>query len=800
MKIPFSALKKHLDINISPEEISKTLTLAGIEVEAIEHVGSNFTGVVTAKVIKTEQHPNADRLKVALVFDGTNELQIVCGAQNCRAGIITALARVGATLPPDESGKPLKIKKGKLRDVESFGMLCGADELGLTDASEGIMELAEDTPLGTDLTSLYGDCIFDISLTPNLGHCLSFYGLARELSALLNIPLKPLYYQPKESSPSIHTLLSAKIEDKTLCHRYMARLAQSVQVAPSPEWLKRKVEYAGIRSINNVVDIASFVMLVTGQPLHMFDYDLIQGHTLTVAAAKEESTTTTLDGIERKTPKDALMIYDSKSIVAIAGVMGGQNSCVTDKTTNIIIESAHFLPQSIRKTSKELGLKTDASYRFERGVDPLALPKALDMAAELLEQIASATICEGAIDINEAPHIPKKIYCRTERVQRILGIEISQREIASIFDRLSIRIAKEGEGVLEAIIPSFRNDLSSEIDLIEEVARLYGYNKIPRENPMHISSSLLDAPIYTFENLVRDRLISEGLQEMITCDLISPALADLTKEPSHKDIHLLRVMQSKSNDYSVLRPSLLPGLISSIKHNKAHQTHTLACFEVGRVHFERKQTLEEISCVGIALTGLARPFHHSPKTEEVDFFDLKGIVENLLSFLKIDEVQLEQSHLHNFQPGRQARIMHRETALGVIGQLHPSTLQGMDIDQKVYYAEINLHELMPIARRNILVKALDQFPGSERDWTLTVKKHTPIAHILHVVKEQKTPLLQDVFILGLFESEKLGEDRKNVTLRFSFRDKEKTLSYEEVEAQMAKLTQKVAEKLHDCLL
>jgi phenylalanyl-tRNA synthetase beta chain len=309
-----------------------------------------------------------------------------------------------------------------------------------------------------------------------------------------------------------------------------------------------------------------------------------------------------------------------------------------------------------------------------------------------------------------------------------------------------------------------------------------------------------DAPLYTFENLIRDRLISEGLQEMITCDLISPAMSEITKEPTQKDLHSLSVMQSKSNDYSVLRSSLLAGLLCSIKHNISHQIENISCFEIGRVHFKQKETVEELSCVAIALTGASRPHHHAPKGSEVDFFDMKGIIENLLSALKIEDVKYQPSHLHNFQPGRQATIECKGASIGVIGQLHPAKVSAMDITQKVYYAELNLHELITLSNREIKIKSLAQFPGSERDWTITVTKQTPIAHLLAAVYEQKTPLLETVFMLDLFESEKLGHDKKNITLRFCYRDSTKTLSYEAVEAEHASLMTKVSEKLHGCIL
>jgi phenylalanyl-tRNA synthetase beta chain len=800
MKVPLSWLKEYLDLSLPAEKISDTLTLAGLEVEGIDYVGSNFSGVVVAKVLSTSPHPNADRLTVAIVTDGKEELQIVCGAKNCRAGLVTALAKIGATLPPDESGKPFTIKKGKLRDVESFGMLCAADELGLSSDGDGIMELSSDLPIGTDLTSLFSDVIFDISLTPNLGHCLSIQGIARELSAHLHIPLKQKTYSLKETGPDVHHDLEVDIEDTAHCLRYMARVVKNVQVAPSPDWIKHRLETCGIRCINNVVDIANYIMLELGQPLHMFDYDTIATKKIIVSSNTSHQKMKTLDKAERCLEPGLLLICDPLKPLAIAGIIGGDDCAVSNTTKNVVIEAAIFRPQMIRKGCKMVSLKSDSSQRFERGVDAEKIQIALDRAAELLHTICHGEISQGIIDKNIHPHIAKKITCRVDRVQRLLGIDISLREISSLFARLHLKVVKEHDHSLEVIIPGHRNDLNEEIDLIEEVVRLYGYNNIPKRKPLHVSSSITDAPMYLLENEVRDRLISEGLQELITCDLISPDLAERTKEPTQKEISLLSVMQSKSLDFSTLRPTLLPGLLGCVRHNIAHQTSSLLGFEIGRVHFKSKDVVEELCCASVVMTGELTPYHHDPKPSAVDFYDLKGIIENLMSYFKISSISFEPSHLHNFQPGRQARIKSFDVTLGVIGEVHPTTLKSLDIQQRVYFAEVNLQELLRLQQRDIQVQPLSQFPGSERDWTLTVKKQTSLQEILDAVSQERCPTLEHAFMLDFFESEKLGHDRKNVTLRFCYRDKEKTLSYESVEADHAKLTQKVAEKLRDCLL
>jgi phenylalanyl-tRNA synthetase beta chain len=369
-----------------------------------------------------------------------------------------------------------------------------------------------------------------------------------------------------------------------------------------------------------------------------------------------------------------------------------------------------------------------------------------------------------------------------------------------LFERLDIRTVKEHANSIEVIIPSYRNDINEEIDLIEEIVRLYGYNNVPKRKPLHVSSTMMDAPMYQIENLVRDRLISEGLQEFITCDLISPALSELTAETANKSFSPLTVMQSKSSDYSVLRSTLIGGLLQSIKHNISHQTTNISGFEVGRIHLKQDDLVEELSCAGIILTGRASPHHHDPKSRDIDFFDLKGIVENLCEFFKITSVTFEISHLQNFQPGRQARIKVADRSLGVIGEVHPSTLEKLDIKQRIYFAEINLHDLLALQKRDIKTSPLATYPGSERDWTLTVKNELPLDHILTAISSENSLLLEKVYMLDLFQSEKLGSDRKNVTLRFLYRDNEKTISYEAVEKEHLRLTESVSQKLQDTIL
>ena len=797
MKVPLSWLKEYVDLPFSSEQIAESLTLAGLEVDKVESSALSFEGVVIAKVLEAIPHPNADRLKVAKVFDGKEEHQVVCGAPNCRAGLVTAFAKLGASLK-DPDGKTWKIKKSKIRDVESYGMLCAADELGLPLKGEGILELPDSLPLGSDLSLLYSDTIFDLSLTPNLGHCMSIYGVARELSALLKTPLKKLHSSFQEGhSPST---FSVQVEDKKQCSHYSCRLIKSVQVGPSPDWLVQKLNLVDVRSINNVVDISNYVMMATGQPLHFFDADKIHGHKLYVSASSTEATVTTLDEISREIPADSLVIRDEKEILAIAGIMGSLDSAVSEKTHNILVEAAVFQPTSIRKTSKALSLKTDSSHRFEKGIDPLMIPYALDLATELLVQIASGSAPEKKVDIAIHPFNSKKVLCRRERVNRLLGIHLSLSEIAEMLERLQIKVVKEHADALEVLIPSHRNDINEEIDLVEEVARLYGFNHLSKKAPLHYTSFLSDSPVFSFENKVRTLLLQEGLQEFMTCDLTSPFLSELVREKITSQVETLTVLQSKSSDFSVLRHSLLPGLLGLSKYNFDRGSQNLAGFEVGRVHFKQNGLYQEPVSISILLSGANTPHHHDPRPRPFDFFDVKGIVQNLLESLKIDGISFEASHLQSFQPGRQAYVQRNGESLGVLGEIHPSILSKIDLPQRVYCAELNLNELLKLQKPLQPLVDLPLYPSSERDWTLSLKKEIPIGLVLSCIQALAPSLLEKVFLLDLFESDQIGSDRKNVTWRFVYRDPQKTLDLPRVEQIHTKLLQMVAEKLHDCIL
>jgi phenylalanyl-tRNA synthetase, beta subunit, non-spirochete bacterial len=499
MKLPFSLLKTFLPLELPLSQIGEALTLLGIEVDAIHQEKPPFHGVVAAEVLSAKPHPNAEKLQIAEVSDGSSIYQIVCGASNCRAGLKTALARIGATLY-DNHGQPFVIKAAKLRGIESFGMLCSAAELLGSEEHDGIMELGTEIKIGEDLLSHLWDPVFELSLTPNLGYCLSARGVARELSASLNLPMKKISH--RELPAKQMQTQQVSVETPHLCPKYMGRTIEGVKIGPSPFWLQQTLKAANIRPINNAVDITNYILLKWGQPMHAFDADLLEG-SIHVRAAKKETPFLCLDDIERLVPEGTLLICDEKKPVALAGLMGGANSSVSEQTTKIFLEAAFFDPTTIRTASKKLNLRSESSLRFEKGIDPEAMTDALDEASALFISLCSGHLLSGTIDTHPAPFAAKEISCRSERVNKILGANISVHEIEEIFHRLHFKTKKlEGDGWLVSV-PLYRSDLTEEIDLIEEVARIYGYNSLETPPPFYTTTSLPHDPAFLFEKKTR---------------------------------------------------------------------------------------------------------------------------------------------------------------------------------------------------------------------------------------------------------------------------------------------------------
>lgn len=794
MKIPLSWLKEYIDIQHTPTEIADFLTMIGLEVEAVESFSPAFDNVVIGEVVRCEKHPDADNLQVASVTDGEEVYQVVCGAPNCRKGLKTAFCRVGGSIQ-EEDGKVFKIKKAKIRGVESFGMLCSEKELRLSDDHVGILELPGDAELGIDLRELYEEDVLEVSLTPNLGHAASLLGVARELSAVLGIPFRRPKPALTEEDQKITDAVSVTIHDYAICPRYACRVVKNVKVGPSPLWLQQSLSKVGIRSVNNIVDITNYVLMETGHPLHAFDYDKIDGGSIHIRAAKDGEVIKTLDEKNRTLQEGFLVICDASRPMALAGVMGGLDTEVSDKTENVLIESAAFESGLIRKASKHYGLISEASKRFERGCDPNNVIFALDRAASLIQQVCGGKVLKGVIDEKKAEFNPKKILCRVAKTNEILGTKLSSSEVEDVFKRLGFPARWKDSGTLEVEVPTYRVDVFGEIDLIEEVARIYGYDNIPKTLAAYVGSETPHSPIFLFERKARERLIAEGLQETLTCDLISPEQVKLIQDGTISEDLVIPVKNPSSLDQSVLRPSLMPGMLQVIKYNQDRQISHLSAFEIGRVHFQEEGQYKEQSALGIILTGSVRPPYYEEKIRDVDFYDLKGVLENVLRSLSVNGIEFKRSSLKTFHPGRQASVNVQGLTIATLGELHPRVVREVGISQKVYYAEFNLHDLLQVRKEARKMVELPLYPSSARDWTITMVEDEPVGSVFKAVCNLQSNLLEEITLLDIFRSDRIGEEHKNATFRFVYRAKDKTVSQQDVDQEHSRLTEETLKLL-----
>jgi phenylalanyl-tRNA synthetase beta chain len=803
MKLPLSYLKKYVDHQLTNDKLSQTLTLAGLEVDAIERRQLSFENVVAAKVASCKPHPDAENLQIVSVSDGAQEFQVVCGGANCREGIIVAFARVGALLFKNEE-KPLKIKKAKLRGIESLGMLCAKEELGLEEKSDGILELPLDTPLGCPLDELFSEDIMEVSFTPNLGYSASLLGIARELSALLSIPYKKPTFTLEEnaSAGSTKDHITLKVTDFETCPRYATRLVKGVKVAPSPDWLRQFLEDAGIRSINNVVDVTNFVLLELGQPLHAFDYNLIEGKEIIVRDSKDQEIIQTLDGQVHTLSAGHILICDAKKPIALAGVMGGQQTEVNEATQDVLIEVANFRPQNIRKTSKKVGLQTDASWRFERGCDPQMVPFALDRAASLIAELGEGRVTTGSIDAKNSDFSKRTISCDADYINNRLGTQISLSELESIFKSLEFEIKTEKQKTLHLTVPSYRYDVQAKIDLVEEIARIYGYNHIPRGAPNYSPSPLQDICAHSFSKRLHHFFSGYGLTEFITNDLVNPSAVSKIFGDLFPKSTLVNLLNPGSIDLSMMRPSLLPGMLSCFKQNIAHYERNIRAYEIGKIHFKDDKGFKEQLVASVMITGERFTLDWESKGEKVDFFDIKGITESLLDFCQISNVEFKTSSLSCLHPHRQCNLFINGKEIGVLGEIHPQVVQHFDIPQKIYFAEFNLKFLQTACpdSKTIQFKPLASYPGSDRDWTLLVKESTSIESIQQAFEANKPKNLEGFSLKDIFRGKPIAEKHKSITFNFVYRNKNKTLASEQVEKEHGKFKEKVSEKLSHILV
>lgn len=759
MRLPLSLIESFFSSPLSPEQIADILTAQGIEVDQILYPSLTCPEAIAAKIVHIEKHPKAKNLLLITAFDGREKRTIACSDLTCRIGEICALAPIGAAMKDPEKGEIL-IKKTEFQGIESSGMFLSALELGLYNDNSQVLRLPEGTLEGTVLKNLFTDPVFELSLTPNLGHCLSALGIARELSYALKEPLE----RPELFMKQAPFNWEIVIEDFSLCSDYMCCLIEDIEIGASPFSLRLQLENCGQKAINNIVDTTNWIMMKTGQPMHAFDADCLEGNSLTIAPLDEEETFVGLDNVERIIAKGTLVIRDKAQIAAIAGVIGAAYCGVSEKTKRVLFESAHFCPQSVRKSIKTLGIKTQSALRFEKGVDPLGVEPALIEAALLIEK----KVVGVARKTSSKERREKPIAFRIERINAILGTKLSQGEIEEIFSRLEMK--PRGQKVH---VPSFRFDIVEEIDLIEEIARIYGYQNIEKKEAHFSSSTLPHDPMYLFQKRLRATLLGFGLFEFLTCDLISPQLAQIGKEIAPSSIKPLTSSYSKSEEYSVLRTSLLPNLLSTLQNNFSRRQKDVAGFEIGNIHFLQGKKCVEVPMLAIVLSGKKEGEPMAKLLREYDFFDLKGMCESLVEKGHF----IRAKHLA-FHPQRQADFLVGQQTIGSLGQIHPKILEKFGIKEDVYYAEIDLEHLKRLEETPFLHKSLSDFPSSERDWTLTLPQRFAVGSLFQKIEEIESPLLERAVLVDVYIK---NSETKNVTLRMIYRHEKRSLNHEEVE-------------------
>ncbi|MBR3063472.1 MAG: phenylalanine--tRNA ligase subunit beta [Exiguobacterium sp.] len=765
-------LNQYIDVSdLSGEALGDLITKNGIEVESVTNRGEGLSGLVVGRVLSCEKHPEADKLNVTKVDIGEcDPVQIVCGAPNVREGQYVIVAKVGARLPG------LKIKKAKLRGVESQGMICSLEELGFEkkqireDEQDGIHTFRESVQVGADVLDLLdlNDEVIELGLTPNRSDCLSLYGIIHEVAAILERPYTLPTADVTSSSPS-----EVSIELATPnCSYYAAREVKGVTIAESPQWLKNILIAEGVRPINNIVDVTNYVMLEIGQPLHAFDAKKL-GNSIVVRQAENGEEMVTLDDVTRTLDSSMMVITDGQVPVAIAGVMGGANTEVDLSTTDIILESAYFDPASVRKTSRTLGLRSDSSARFEKGVDPERIMLALDRAAQLIVELGGGAI-HDAVCSGEVESRAREIQVSIDYINKRLGMTLDRQTIVHILERLGL--ATEGDDVLTVHIPSRRPDLELPADITEEVARLYGYDSLPSTLPASRSKGYLPA-INVLRRQTRRLLQGVGLSQAITYSLTSEAHA--TRFGGKAD-QLVRLAMPMSEERSVLRTSLVPGLLEAARYNTARQQSNVALYETGRVYTEHGETLpREKERVAGVVTGLWMDHRSQGTRIPVDYFVAKGIVDTLVQTLRLD-VTYEAVSMPDMHPGRTANILMDGEVIGYVGQVHPVTSKDVYGMKEVYVFELDLLALR--REEALLYQDVPRYPSVSRDLALVLSREIPAGTVEQTIRQAAGPLLIDLVLFDVYTGENVGEDEKSIAFSLKFQDPSRTLQDEEVTA------------------
>ena len=779
MKVPLSWLKQYVDVDLPAQDLAHRLTMAGIEVGEVEVIGG-WSEVFVGHVTGVRPHPNADRLRLCVVNTGSEELEVVCGAPNVAAGQNICFAKVGANIYNTHTERHEVLEAAKIRGVESQGMICSAVELGLGDDHSGIIELPEDAPVGALLDDYLGDTVLDLELTPNRLDCLSVLGVAHEVAALTGKTVKEPETNYKEAGAPITEQIDISVESPELCRRYTASLLQGVKIGPSPQWLQDRLTRAGLRPINNVVDVTNFVMLEYNQPLHSFDYDLIKDATVIVRRARPDEMLTTLDGVERKLTVENLVIADANDAIGIGGVIGGANSEISVNTVNVLLESATFDGTNNRETAQTLGLRTEATLRFEKGLRPELAPIALRRATGLIQEVAGGTVAPGIVDVlsdegADAPVVP----LTGEKIRRMLGMEVDQKRVQETLDALGFTWESAGESELKVTVPYWRNDVNIEEDLVEEVVRTIGYDSVPTTMLSSPIPFQQPEPVMGLRDQIKDLLASEGIQEVINYPLVTLQQLEQVEQLDPANLPM-RVTNPMSADREYLRTTLRASLLATLAANQGHGAGPFRLFEAGRVFWPREGDLpDERETVAGVLAGL----RHEPSWLEddslLDFYDAKGVVELVLNRLGVSATY-EPSDDPSFHPGRCAVIKVADAVIGVVGEVHPVVMDRLGLESpQVAAFELYLGPILaalPDGQQQF--EPLPRYPSATRDLALVMPTDVDAGQVTRLILRHRGVDRADLF--DIYAGENIAEGTKSLAFHVYFQARDRTLTNEEV--------------------
>ncbi|RQD69963.1 MAG: phenylalanine--tRNA ligase subunit beta [Tindallia sp. MSAO_Bac2] len=794
MLVPIKWLKEYVDIEIGTNDLADKMTMSGSKVEEIRRWGDGLDQIIIGEIEKIDPHPRADKLVVAQVTTGEKKLQIVTGAENIREGDKIPLALEGVELP-----NGMVIEETYFRGEASQGMMCSPDELGIPkhmvpeEFKGGIWILDQDAPVGTlftDTVPLIEDVI-EFEITSNRPDCLSVMGIAREAAATLNAELRSPQVSLKEEGTDWINSAKITIEDTEGCFRYVARRISDVKIEPSPQWMQQRLIQAGVRPISNVVDITNYVMLEVGQPLHAFDAETIKNQHIIVRKAEEGEVFRTLDGVDRELSAGMTLIADEKGALGIAGVMGGEDSEVTEKTTSIILESANFNQDRIRKTSQELGLRTEASSRFEKGMDPELCLLAANRACQLIEELGAGKIDSGVLDEYPKPVVPREATVRPEKVNGLLGTDISMDEMIRTLNKLEIEAEMSGE-IIKVTVPTFRNDLQQEADFIEEIGRIYGFDNI---EPTLMKGDIMVGGLSELQKMqerIKNTLAACGCYESLTYSFVSPSSADairLPKESFKRDF--VKLLNPLGDETSVMRTSILPNMMEVIARNIHRNVPEARFYEMGSVFYSKLGESEDV--LPLEVTELIIGIYGG----EENFFTLKGIVQHLFREMGLEQITFESESNHpSYHPGRCAAIYSNGKLLGTLGEIHPMVSKNYDIDkERCYAAELNGDLLLELASVAPLYKSLPKYPSIVRDLALVVGESTPVKSIEDIISSYGGDWLESFQLFDVYQGNQIGEGQKSVAYSMTFRHAERTLKDSEVDEVVQKLVKELKEQI-----